>query len=251
MHHAQYCDALAGEAVRLVELVADPAAQTEPVPTCPGWVVADVVEHVGMLYGWSSAHVATNARARLDPRSLDLGRPEEGATPEWLATSIEPMMGIFRACDPDAAVWAWGADRHARFWPRRMLFETAVHRADASFALGADPEVDADVAADGIDELLSNLPHAAYFAPTIAELRGDDERVAFRAVDRDISWSIRLVPAGYAWDWSDRPADVTVSGRASDLLLLLYRRRAADDTGRFERAGDLALLDRFLTNTQL
>ena len=63
MHHAQYCDALAGEAVHLVELVADPSAQTEPVPTCPGWVVADVVEHVGTLYGWSSAHVATAARA--------------------------------------------------------------------------------------------------------------------------------------------------------------------------------------------
>ncbi len=75
--------------------------------------------------------------------------------------------------------------------------------------------------------------------------------MAFRAVDRDSSWSIRLVPAGYAWDWSDRSADVTVSGRASDLLLLLYRRRSADDAARFERAGDVALLDRFLANTQL
>jgi uncharacterized protein (TIGR03083 family) len=251
MHHAQHCDALADEAMRLAELVADPAAPAEAVPTCPGWAVADIVEHVGTLYHWSSAHVATNARARLDPRSLDLGRPAEGATPEWLANAIEPMMSIFRTCDPEAGVWGWGADRHARFWPRRMLFETVVHRADASFALGVDPEIDAEVAADGIDELLSNLPHAAYFAPNIAELRGDDERVSIRAVDPDISWSIRLLPAGYAWDWSDRSADVTVSGRASDLLLLLYRRRPADDAVRFERAGDLALLDRILANTQL
>jgi uncharacterized protein (TIGR03083 family) len=251
MHHAEYCDALTGETVRLAELVADPAAQSEPVPTCPGWVVADVVEHVGSLYYWSSAHVATGARARLSPRSLDLHRPEDGATPEWLREAIDPMMGIFRTCDPDASVWGWGADRHARFWPRRMLFETVVHRADASFAVGADPDVDAIVAADGFDELLSNLPHAAYFAPGIAELRGDGERLAFRAADLDIAWSIRLLAAGYAWDWSDGEADVTVSGRAADLLLLLYRRRAADDAGRFERAGDLALLDRFLTSTQL
>jgi uncharacterized protein (TIGR03083 family) len=132
-----------------------------------------------------------------------------------------------------------------------MLFETVVHRADASFALGVDPDVDAIVAADGFDELLSNLPHAAYFAPGIADLRGDGERLAFRAADLDIAWSIRLLAAGYAWDWSDGEADVAVSGRASDLLLLLYRRRAADDAGRFERAGDLALLDRFLTSTQL
>jgi uncharacterized protein (TIGR03083 family) len=251
MHHAQYCDALATEAVRLAELVADPAAQSAPVPTCPGWVVADVVEHVGSLYYWSSAHVATGARARLSPRSLDLQLAEEGATPAWLGRAIEPMMAIFRGCDPDASVWGWGADRHARFWPRRMLFETVVHRADVSFALGVDPDVDAAVAADGFDELLSNLPHAAYFAPGIADLRGDGERVAFRAIDVDIAWSIRLLAAGYSWDWSDGEADVTVSGRASDLLLLLYRRRAADDAGRFERAGDVALLDRFLTNTQL
>jgi uncharacterized protein (TIGR03083 family) len=251
VHHGEYCDALAAEAVRLAELVADPAAQSAPVPTCPGWVVADVVEHVGSLYYWSSAHVATGARSRLKPPELDQRRPEEGATPAWLAQAIAPMMEIFRGCDPDVAVWGWGADRHARFWPRRMLFETVVHRADASFALGVDPDVDAGVAADGFDELLSNLPHAAYFAPRVAELRGDGERVAFRAVDVDVTWSIRLLPAGYAWDWSDGEADVTVSGRASDLLLLLYRRRAADDTDRFERAGDTALLDRFLTNTQL
>jgi uncharacterized protein (TIGR03083 family) len=206
---------------------------------------------VGTLYYWSSAHVATGARARLTPRSLDLHRPEDGATPEWLGGAIAPMMDIFRTCDPDASVWGWGADRHARFWPRRMLFETVVHRADASFALGVDPDVDAIVAADGFDELLSNLPHAAYFAPGIADLRGDGERLAFRAADLDIAWSIRLLAAGYAWDWSDGEADVAVSGRASDLLLLLYRRRAADDAGRFERAGDLALLDRFLTSTQL
>jgi hypothetical protein len=25
-------------------------------------------------------------------------------------------------------MWAWGPDKHARFWSRRMLHETAVHR---------------------------------------------------------------------------------------------------------------------------
>ena len=84
MHHAQYCDALAGEAVRLVELVADPAAQTEPVPTCPGWVVADVVEHVGTLYGWSSAHVATTrVRAWIPARSTSAGQRRARRPSGW------------------------------------------------------------------------------------------------------------------------------------------------------------------------
>ena len=100
-----------------------------------------------------------------------------------------------------------------------MLFETVVHRADAAFALEVEPAVDVDVAVEGIDELLSNLPHAAYFAPGLTELRGDDETIALRATDTDATWRIRLVPAGYAWDWSDGPADVTLLGTAADLLL--------------------------------
>ena len=51
------------------------------------------------------------------------------------------------------------------------------------------------MAADGVDELLANLPHAAYFAPTIANLRGDGERLAFRPIDVDLAWTIRLLPA--------------------------------------------------------
>jgi uncharacterized protein (TIGR03083 family) len=250
VNHEDYCDALEADAGRLVELVTA-AELTAPVPTCPGWTVADVVGHVGTLYRWSAAHVATAARARIAPDTLDLGVPAEGPTPTWLADGIGPMLTTFRSGDPDAAAWGWGGDRHARFWPRRMLFETVVHRTDAALALGVEPAVEADVASDGIDELLSNLPHAAYFAPGIAELRGDDERLALRPTDADTAWRIRLVPAGYAWDWSTGHADVTVEGRAADLLALLYRRRDPSDEDRFEREGDLALLDRFLSHAQL
>ena len=72
MNGLEHLAALEADATRLVELVAL-ADQSAPVPTCPGWTVADVVEHVGTLYRWSAAHVATAAPARLSPRSLDLG----------------------------------------------------------------------------------------------------------------------------------------------------------------------------------
>jgi len=250
MNGLEHLAALEADATRLVELVAL-ADQSAPVPTCPAWTVADLVDHVGTLYRWSAAHVATAARARLSPRSLDLGLTEEGATPAWLAEGVGPMLATFSSADPELICWGWGGDRRARFWPRRMLFETVVHRADAAFALEVEPVVDADIAVEGIDELLSNLPHAAYFAPGLAELRGDDECIALRATDTHAMWLIRLVPAGYAWDWSDGPADVTLRGRAADLLLGLYRRREVDDVARFEREGDLALLDRFLDHVQL
>jgi uncharacterized protein (TIGR03083 family) len=254
MDHEDHCDALEADGNRLVELV-DGGDLTAPVPTCPGWTVADVVGHVGTLYRWSAAHVATSATARIAPDTLDLGLPSDGPGAAWLADGIAPMLQTFRAADPSARAWGWGGDRHARFWPRRMLFETVVHRADAALALGVEPEVDPGIARDGIDELLSNLPHAAYFAPGIAELRSHrregDERVALRPSDAGCAWCIRLVPAGYAWDWSTGPAEVTVRGRTADLLLLLYSRRQAADGSRFERDGDLALLDRFLAHAQL
>jgi uncharacterized protein (TIGR03083 family) len=183
---------------------------------------------------------------------LGLSTPDDpSALPDWLEDGIEPMVTTFRAADPDAEVWGWGADRHARFWPRRMVHETAVHRADASLTAGVEPEIEAAIAADGIDELLVNLPHAAYFAPRVGELRGDGESLGLRATDRDATWFIRLHPGGFAWDWSATKADVTVRGSTEDLLLLLYGRRAADDPARFVRTGELAVLDLFIANAAL
>jgi uncharacterized protein (TIGR03083 family) len=251
MDHTSYCDALEGEAKRLVEVVrgVDP---TSPVPTCPDWTLADLLTHLGGVHRWASHHVATLARARVPGSELGLKPPDDPkALPDWLDEGIEPMVTTFRGADPDAEVWGWGADRHARFWPRRMVHETAVHRADAAITAGVEPAIDAAIAADGIDELLVNLPHAAYFAPGVGELRGGGESIGLRATDSDATWFIKLHPGGFAWDWSAATADVTARGSAEDLLLLLYGRRAADDPARFVRTGDLAVLDRFIANASL
>ena len=188
MNGLEHLAALEADATRLVELVAL-ADQSAPVPTCPGWTVADVVEHVGTLYRWSAAHVATAAPARLSPRSLDLGLTEAGPSPAWLAEGVGPMLATFSGADPELVCWGWGGDRRARFWPRRMLFETVVHRADAAFALDVEPVVDADVAVEGIDELLSNLPHAAVLRarPGRAAGRRRDHRAPRHGHRRDVA----------------------------------------------------------------
>jgi uncharacterized protein (TIGR03083 family) len=251
MDHAGFCNLLEVEANRFAEVVkpADPAA---PVPTCPDWTVADLISHLGGVHRWAAHHVATLAPRRVSSADLDLRQPEDpSALAEWLAAGIGPMVATFRSADPDAKVWGWGADRHARFWPRRMVHETAVHRADATFAVGAEPEIDDVVAVDGIDELLANLPHAAYFAPGVGELRGDGESIGLKAGDCEASWRIRLLPAGFAWDWSAEPSEVDVHAVAADLLLLVYGRRRLDDAGRFEIRGDRALLERFVSHAAL
>jgi uncharacterized protein (TIGR03083 family) len=248
--HGGFCDALEAQATRFAETVAggDPAT---PVPTCPDWTLADLIRHLGGVHRWAAHHVATLAPRRVPSSELTLGTPDDPTKlAAWAADGVGPMVTTFRAGDPDAKVWGWGADRHVRFWPRRMLYETMVHRVDAALAVGVEPVVDDRLAADAIDELLANLPHAAYFAPGVGNLRGDGETIALRTTDAS-AWHIRLLPAGFSWDWSTADADVTVTGNAADLLLLLYGRRSLDDTIRFTESGDGALIRRFIANAAL
>lgn len=80
-------------------------------------------------------------------------------------------------------MWAWGEDQHARFWARRMLFETLVHRVDAERAVGGESGIAPALAADGVDEFLVNLPYAGIFAPAVSKLNGSGETLAFQCTD--------------------------------------------------------------------
>jgi uncharacterized protein (TIGR03083 family) len=244
VHHPEYCDALEAEAGRFMATVTEVDLST-PIPTCPEWAMSDLVGHVGLVYRWSSHHVRERSLARVPSSAMGADPPASGVV-EWTGEGIAPMLETFRSHDPDDRVWGWGADRHARFWPRRMLFETLVHRADAELALGREPVVDPRLAADGIDEFLANLPHATYFVAGVGELRGSGESIALAATDADETWRIRLLPAGHVWDWGRGEATATVRGAVADLLLAVYGRRAVRDTARFEASGDVDLAERAL-----
>jgi uncharacterized protein (TIGR03083 family) len=249
----EYEDALRAEILRMAETVRASDLQAR-VPTCPDWNVAELVEHLGRVHRWAAAMVHDRAPERLDPRSLDLGLPADAtdarAFGDWLAAGADGLGAAFAATDPDAEMWSWGADQHARFWSRRMLHETTVHRVDADLACGTDPTVDARAAADGIAELLTNLPTARYFRPRVAELRGAGESMTLRSTDRDDAWTIRLVADGFEWEPVAADATATVSAPTETLLLVLYARRPANDT-RVEITGDRALLARWLEASAL
>jgi uncharacterized protein (TIGR03083 family) len=246
--HLAYCEAVSGAIDRLADAVArsEPAA---PVPSCPGWTVGDLVEHVGGVHRWAARMVREVSPARLARRDLGIDFPGDPAEwPEWLRHGAEELVTSLRGANPDAAMWAWGADKHARFWGRRMLHETTVHRVDVELAGGPIGAVDAAEAVDGIDELLDNLPHAAYFRPAVEQLRGHGETLAFEARDAGVRWAVRLLPDGYEWGHEDGPADAVVSAPAAALFLYLYQRAGGEAV---TIDGDALLVDRWLANSTL
>jgi uncharacterized protein (TIGR03083 family) len=240
--HLDYCDALPA-IIDHFAAVAGKIDPETPVPTTPGWSVADLVQHTGGIHRWARAMVAELMQERLSGKNVTLNLPENKSDlPGWLADGAGALVDTFRSADPDAAMWAWGSDKHARFWSRRMIHETAVHAADAEFAAGSEPAIDPVVATDGIDEFLDNLPHAEYFAPRVAELRGSGETVVLQDPEGGTVWSIRLDADRFAWDHSETEASVLVTAAPSDLLLFAYGRRKVDDE-RIAYEGDRPLLD--------
>lgn len=250
---AAYEDATRAEIVGMAASVRATQLDAQ-VPSCPDWNVAELVEHTGRVHRWAARMVRDRAPERLDPRSFDLELPDDRtdstAYGDWLARGAELLAAAFAVTDPDTEMWAWGADHHARFWSRRMLHETAVHRVDADLARGIEPAVDGALAADGIGELLDNIPTARYFRPRVAELRGAGESIGLQSTDRDEAWHIRLEPDGFVWEPVATGATVTVSAPTSTLYLVLFGRRPATDP-RVDVAGDGALLEHWLEASAL
>ncbi|MFD9407977.1 maleylpyruvate isomerase family mycothiol-dependent enzyme [Streptomyces sp. NPDC059989] len=244
MNPAQHGAAVAAETAGFIATVTAADLST-PVPTCPGWTLGDLTQHVGSVQRWFTELLRRRIQQPPTSREVDLRLPEHpDGLPKWLAVSATEAAEVFAATDLDAPMWAWGVDQHARFWVRRMLFETLVHRADAQLALGLSPHVDRVVALDGIDEFLTNLPFASSFAPLTAQLRAPDRTIRFSCTDGDGDWLVGLRSDGFALvaDRAEpRAADATVRGAAADLLLLLYG-RLDHRSDAFHRLGDPDLL---------
>jgi uncharacterized protein (TIGR03083 family) len=247
VNHLEHCAALADEITRCsgVFEASDPLA---PVPTCPGWTVSDVAAHLGEVHRWAERLVRERAQVRVPSGDMDLdGGP---ASPSWLLRGGADLLSTLRANDPDSEMWAWGADQHVRFWSRRQLHETTIHRIDMELAMAVDPDVEVAVARDGIDEFLANLPLAAKFSPGVQELKGDGAHVGFTEVDGGRRWVIRLDPDGISFGRRDERSDAELRAGALDLLLILYGRRSLQASA-VTSTGDPGLLRFWLDHSAL
>jgi uncharacterized protein (TIGR03083 family) len=237
--HLEHCEALQGEIGRFAGALAD-SDPDRPVPSCPGWSVRDLTTHLGSVHRWAEHLVRTRAQHRIPPD--DVIGPGGPVGPSWILDGGATLVHTLRGADPDLGMWAWGPDHHARFWSRRQLHETVVHRFDLELALGTGPSVDAAVATDGIDEFLVNLPSAAAFSPGVDELAGLGSRLAFTALDGNRRWVVALDQRGVSLVDDGGEVDAELAAGAQELLLVLYRRRGIGEAA-VSTTGDRALLE--------
>lgn len=251
------CVELESEAARFAAAVCG-ADRGAPVPTCPDWTVAELTAHVHRGVCWAATLVERRAATPVRPTEVLADLPASpGERAAALRDGAARLVAAVRDRGPDAAVWSWADERTAGFWLGRTLHETLVHRVDAELALGHDLaglEVRPALAADGVADMLmiaKNL--SAQSQRAFAGLRGAGQALLFQATDEGLgengTWLARRAPSGVEWTWGAGPADVTVRGRARDLMLVLTRRAPAANL--LEIEGDRALLTHWLENSQL
>ncbi|MFI1963713.1 maleylpyruvate isomerase family mycothiol-dependent enzyme [Streptomyces pathocidini] len=242
---------------------AHPAA---PVPSCPGWSLERLLRHLGETHRWAEEAVRTRAVEPVsDERLNNPPRHHDGdlaALGDWLAEGATRLAETLRAAGPDAQVWTPGPGGTAAFWARRMAHETAVHRADAALAVGAEYVLAEEVALDAVDEWMGfgTVPEVYEARPGAPALLGPGRTLRFHATDTApetaADWLVDLAGGEPTWHHSpggptrhQSPGEtaVTVQAPLTDLLFLLYRRPTR--AGNVVIMGDMRLLGLWLRRT--
>jgi uncharacterized protein (TIGR03083 family) len=207
-------------------------AMDVPVPTCPDWTVADLVAHMGLVWGWAADTVT--AKARADGGQAPVDRSDQ-ALRAWAKGEATRLVDTLRASEPDADCWTFGPPRSVRFWFRRQALETVLHAWDTERAVGASAHIDPEIAVDGIDE------HLQVIVPRSVARRSDawsGQSVHLHCTDADGEWVVRLGPDGQvATERAHAKADVALRGTAEALWLWCANRATPDDLA-IERLGD-------------
>jgi uncharacterized protein (TIGR03083 family) len=160
-----------------------------PVPTCPGWTVLSLIQHLGQVFDMVIRVIQT-----ADPQSPPIRvQPPPGDVFAIFDSQLATMLDLLATTDPATPVWHFTptAPKTAAFWSRRMAHELTVHRIDALAAAGADSAVDPDFAADGIDEVLTRLIPRRTDSWSVGTHAGT---VLYHAADAGRAWTVRLVP---------------------------------------------------------
>jgi uncharacterized protein (TIGR03083 family) len=195
-------------ACRFIERAVAGDVLAAPVPSCPGWDVAELLRHLGVVHRTVTEWIRAGRRPRLTPSG-----PADGDLRGWFADGWRRLQEVLDSGPPDmpAATWCpW--DASLGFWRRRQVHEHLVHAIDVAQALGVvEPGVPAAVALDGVDEVL-RLWLGTQLGQAVGG-RGD----VIRVVTGDRYWTVGL--HAHLVEVHDRPVEPDAVVRAEPAVL--------------------------------
>lgn len=223
------------ELFRIAAAEGDPQA---PVSSCPDWNLDDLVRHLVVVNKTIARQVVGDTA--LEPAALV---PDGNAT-EQLDQSAEDLHKVLNGVALEDHAWhPFPHPKTAKYWFRRLVCETAVHRWDAQLAIGSPEPIEQPIAVDGITEVLGS------FLPTAWRTREHDDVSAVAGIvanDVNRQWYVRMRGDNVALLDSgsveqDQVAEAArANGSASDLLLALWGRVPFSVV---DVSGDLAVLE--------
>jgi uncharacterized protein (TIGR03083 family) len=224
MDLARQLESIDHDGRRLAEAVrANPDGR---VVSCPDWSGADLLAHVSGF-----ARYLTDLMTGHADRDTEFPKvpPEEAA--QTYDADLARLVTTLRDVPPDTEVPHWAVVQQvAASWQRRAVHELAVHRFDAETIGGAPAPIDRDVALDGIAEFFEVFVTTGIAAGLVAPARAT---LVLEITDTGTRREEHLPDPGPA---------TTLRGRASDLMLALWRRR---DPLAFHVDGPRGMLERW------
>jgi uncharacterized protein (TIGR03083 family) len=191
-----------------------------PVPTCADWNFEQLIQHVIRVHRWAEETLGGE-----DPDTsptADAGQPADYR--EQFESGLVRLVAAVRAsARPVRVPTPFSTLAPRDFWTRRMTHDTTIHRIDAELTADSGMlDVDADLATDGVDEVLAGFAPSRF--PTDG-LAADDRVVVFMPLDSNRSWTLRLNRTGISTvNGPAAQADLTVSAMASDLYRWVWNR---------------------------
>jgi uncharacterized protein (TIGR03083 family) len=206
-------------ACRFVECAVTGDVLAAPVPSCPGWDVAELLRHVGVVQRTVTEWIGAGRHPRSTPSAL-----ADGDVRAWFAHGWRRLQEVLDGGPPGTPAPTWCPwDATLGFWRRRQAHEHLVHAIDVAQALGsAEPDVPDAVALDGVDEVL-RLWLGTQLGQAVGG-RGD----MIRVLAGDRSWTVGL--HAHLVEVHDSPVEPDAVVRAEPAVLYRWLWGRAPDS---------------------
>ncbi|MGE3267281.1 MAG: maleylpyruvate isomerase family mycothiol-dependent enzyme [Chloroflexota bacterium] len=246
------------------DLAALPAEGWSAETNCPPWRVRDLIAHIIVSGEGFAASIRQGLAGSVEPsisheardrRQADLALANPASVIAAVRAITDDFEGLYTNLDESglsAIAFHRRGNRTVRWYAYHRLAEVAFHCWDLQVSAGAVPVFDEEVARLLLPTILeSNAPRT--YAAGLSAQKGSGERYELVVADApDARWLVTITPdkleATPGGAPADTPADVTMTGSAAALALLLYGRRNLRDLFQ-ERAirldGDALIAERF------